>query len=564
MITAMITAVIGGWLLACSATVPFTQTETGDSASPKTAPAESTHPGTSDSAALETVPSAEDDGCPTLYRQDLLADLHLDIDESEWAGIQSDYSAGIQQYRPASFTWMTPLGEALHVEEAAVRLRGNPGFSWIGDKMQFLIAFDHWDDDARFLGLRAVALDASWYHPSLLRDRLAYAYLRRLGVPAPCANHATLTVNGAYYGLYTNVERMDREFLERVYGDDNATGGLWEAGYDLDANADNANPYLIEEFWSQTGVEWQEAHTDLPANVLEWAAEAVIPQDDGYWCCSHNFFLYEHPTNGVTFLPWDLDYSFDTAPWFASPAEFYRDSNSQPHLDAVAADPEWGPRWLEALRTAADSYDVETMQGQVDTWSAQIADAFADDPHTTVSAGSHTDGVDRLRAFVAQRRGFLDGWIACAQGDDSDADEDGWGACSDCDPNDATIHPGAAETCNRRDDDCDLWTDEDAGCDVCDEIAFDDGRFLLCAEPMTWAEADATCAAHGGALGQPSTTGEWYVVVYDTYWQDEAWAGVHEWWIGPGDGATCPALRPASWASTTLDCDAERPAICRL
>lgn len=41
-----------------------------------------------------------------------------------------------------------------------------------------------------------------------------------------------------------------------------------------------------------------------------------------------------------------------------------------------------------------------------------------------------------------------------------DADEDGWSACEDCDDSRPGVHPGAAELCNARDDDCDGDVDE--------------------------------------------------------------------------------------------------------
>ncbi len=47
-----------------------------------------------------------------------------------------------------------------------------------------------------------------------------------------------------------------------------------------------------------------------------------------------------------------------------------------------------------------------------------------------------------------------------------DNDGDGWSACQDCNDGAAAVHPGATETCNTLDDDCDGDLDEDAAADA--------------------------------------------------------------------------------------------------
>ena len=45
------------------------------------------------------------------------------------------------------------------------------------------------------------------------------SYLRDdLGVPASCVNNARLVINGEFYGLYANIEFLDEELLERLFG----------------------------------------------------------------------------------------------------------------------------------------------------------------------------------------------------------------------------------------------------------------------------------------------------------------------------------------------------------
>lgn len=515
----------------------------------------------------DTAPEPADGGCPALYDQGVLPAFTLDISDVEWAALQADYASGAKTYHPAAFT-STVGDEVVAIDDAAVRLSGNPGFSWIGPKMQFAISFTETNPDGRFDGLRKLKLDASWYDPTLLRDRLAYAYLRDLGVPAPCANSATLTINGELYGLYKNIEFPDQEFLERVMGREESTGVLWKYGTEAEVNEASADPAHMVALWTHSDVAWQEANTDLAGNLLEWAGEALIPQDDGYWCCSHNFYIYEHPSKGIQFLPWDLDYIFDSAPYFADPDTFYRDSNSQPHLDAIARDAVWGPRWVAALQAATDAYDPDVMDQRIADWSAQIDDAFGADPHTTISPQAHADAIARLPGWIRSRSAFMKSWTARKQGLILDADADAYTTSDDCDDSDATIHPAAAEQCNHRDDDCNgLFDDSPPGqgerCDTCDEYSFGDSRFLMCGDPVNHADAVRACEAAGGQLGYPVTTEDWYLVVYTTYSQEHAWSGYSTWWADSGTGG-CQALTPASWASAAADCGAEMPVLCRL
>jgi hypothetical protein len=102
-----------------------------------------------------------------------------------------------------------------------------------------------------------------------------------------------------------------------------------------------------------------------------------------------------------------------------------------------------------------------------------------------------------------------------------DADGDGFGdsargviACDppsadhvpdrgDCDEGDPNVNPGADETCNAIDDDCDGGLDEgspaNASCGGCTFVAAANAGswFALCPGPLAWADARDACAAFG-------------------------------------------------------------------
>ena len=160
--------------------------------------------------------------CPDLYDDDKIVDVRIEIAPEEWAGLIEEYETWEQRLRQRlDLKPYHPIArfeaEGQVIEDAQIRLKGNPCCSWEGDKMQFVIAFNKVDPDGRFMGLRKIALDAPPYDPSVMRERIALSYFRDTGIASSCANHARLSVNGEYYGLYTNIEFVDQEFLQRQF-----------------------------------------------------------------------------------------------------------------------------------------------------------------------------------------------------------------------------------------------------------------------------------------------------------------------------------------------------------
>src|SRR5262245_15173721 len=62
-----------------------------------------------------------------------------------------------------------------------------------------------------------------------MRERLAMALFRRMGIPAPRESQARLYINDEYGGVYTIVEDVDPVFLERNFGE--SSGYLYSYEY---------------------------------------------------------------------------------------------------------------------------------------------------------------------------------------------------------------------------------------------------------------------------------------------------------------------------------------------
>ena len=330
-----------------------------------------------------------------------------------------------------------------------------------------------------------------------------------------------------------------------------------------------------------------------------WAAEAVLGDDDGFWCCAHNFYLYQHPERGILFVPWDFDDILEVTPYDSDPVLGYPDGPfglfDQDQFLAFAQDPAWRPRYVDAVEALNAAMDPAIVLPEIDAWQAQVRPLIEADPTRSFVLAEHDQTVDRMRAFVAARHAFLASWIACergaAGGADLDGDGDGYAACADRDDGRDDVHPGAAEVCDGRDNDQDGVIDDglddgSGACDACVYHGMDDRQFLFCREPATFEQAEARCQAAGGHLGYPDDTGSTYLVWF------HAWPVLEPWWLGATDAAeegrwvdmegtplrppwgggepsggaaeNCAAWDGTSFSWTAEACGDRNPSICRL
>lgn len=372
------------------------------------------------------LPAPDVDGCHGLFAQDLLPTFELDISDEEWAGLVDEWANGpeneeredrgeIDDYNPYHPVERFKYGE-IEIFDAMVRLRGNPTWWPDQNKLQMQVSFNEYRKEGRFLGLRKLALDAATYNRAFLRDRLALSILRDAGLEAPCANNARVVINGEYYGLYTSIEKTDKEFLQARFADPD--GDLWKrADWTLKTNEDESDDTRISAANDATTPEALEVYVDLAHVRTVAAAEAVIPDADGFWAGGLNFYVYDDPSSGrFVILPWDLDNSFERLTYETDPLVWHKEErfHGRPWYD-LAVQGDGQAAYVEELaRIRADAYDPDVLASRIRTWSAQIEDAAFEDPNKPFTNTRYLEAVDQLEDYVRARAAYVDGWITDA------------------------------------------------------------------------------------------------------------------------------------------------------
>jgi hypothetical protein len=198
----------------------------------------------------------------------------------------------------------------------------------------------------------------------------------------------------------------------------------------------------------------------------------MINNADGYYGGKHNYYLYDYPGTGYR---WLLDDGDATFAWVgrSDPHPIYWWTNRSTervagqHYAIVMGDPTWRAKYIEALRQMLARWDVARLQGWIDAWSAQIADAVMNDPYRLESMAVHRAAIADTRQIVVDRASFIASFLACQDrtGSTEDRDGDGFAWCNDCNDGNAAVNPGAVEICgNAVDDDCDSFVDAEDSC----------------------------------------------------------------------------------------------------
>jgi hypothetical protein len=230
--------------------------------------------------------------------------------------------------------------DGLTTTNCGFREKGNASntLANFGRKNPLKIAFDEFDDNQRFDGLKKINLNIFINDPSLMHDATCNKLMRDAGLFASRTAYAKVWINGEYIGLYLIIENVDKTFLKSAFGGANNDGNLYKtdrgASVPLDWQGTDKQKYKDQglklttnedlDDWTKfiefvdllnnyTGDDFKqqlESKFDVHSYLKALTVEKCVRSWDSYWSGGNNYFLYEHPDGQYRWIPWDMNETF--------------------------------------------------------------------------------------------------------------------------------------------------------------------------------------------------------------------------------------------------------------
>ncbi len=275
-------------------------------------------------------------------------------------------------------------------DSVGIKYKGNSSYSANNAKNPLHIELNFVKKGQNYKGLKDIKLGNGFSDPTFVREPLSYEIARKY-MDAPRANHAKVWMNGTYWGVYSNVESVNKSFLRNHYYTNGnnpffkcnpedfvgpGTGGNYpDLVY---SSSDSAFYYPKYNLQSNNG--WLEllqlmdtlknqpnsAPVILDVDRALWmlAFNNVLVNLDSYTgAFAQNYYLYQDKNGRWLTTPWDLNMSFGAFPLLninttlSLSQEKQMDpliqstNSNRPLIKQLLANPVWKRMYLAHLKT---------------------------------------------------------------------------------------------------------------------------------------------------------------------------------------------------------------------
>lgn len=358
-----------------------------------------------------------------LYDERRIVDFNLRFGDADWKTLTDLHASMPPPSEDDPKVWVhcqLEFGDELF-SDAACTLKANPAYWKDEVKLQFIVRFNRYHSSGRFHGLRRMNFGYKPYAKAPIRDRVAESLMRAAGMKGPRVNHARISVNGRYYGLYENIEHVDLEFLRYQFV--NWTGNLYLHGDTAETNKDTLD--MSDEWDLQDLIEKEPLDGDHSrffeqiAPLMDArqfmrfaAAERVLPTGDNWTNGSWNFYYYHDGARGLILLPNDLDTVMlpKLAPADADLYEFWGSSGAflgpNKLLQLMFQNPAWKKAFEDDLVELRDGA-YAALPAKIDEVCAQIRDVVDKDPVKNAPIADFDADCAAMKQVVADRTAYI-------------------------------------------------------------------------------------------------------------------------------------------------------------
>lgn len=262
------------------------------------------------------------------FALDTIQEIELTFSQPNWDYQLDTMKAGTDGYLLAA---QVKLNGTVF-DSVGVRYKGNSSYDSTRFKNPFHIKLDFVHGNADYNGITDVKLSNCYQDPTYVREVLAYKILRNY-MAAPQCNFARLIINGVYYGVYSNSESVNDDFLAtHFYSSDNSffkcnpaivtNGHIPNLTY---LGTDSTNYY--DRYEIKSNYAWKDL-IDLCDTIGNFSAhmDSVLDVDRATWMLAYNnetvnldsysgafaqnYYLYKDGTGRFDPVIWDLNMCF--------------------------------------------------------------------------------------------------------------------------------------------------------------------------------------------------------------------------------------------------------------
>jgi hypothetical protein len=377
-----------------------------------------------------------------VYDETKVEEIRLYFPQSNyWSLLSSNYNSKTDLMCKMVYKGVT-------YDSVGVRFKGQTSyFMNTTQKKSFNIAMDAFVSGQDIEGYNTFNLNNSFDDPSMMREVLYYNLIRK-HTPAAKANFVNLYLNDQLWGVYQNVQQLNKDFLKEWFVDNDgtnmradtptgSTGGgggggpswgdgtaafnylgadtaLYKKYYTLKSTNDS-QPWVALRDATKIIKESQDLLNDAP-KVLDidkvlWhlATEVVFGDDDSYvYKGKMDYYLYQDEVT-KRWSTYDYDANSTFIASHATWSPFYNANKvNYPLLNKLLAVPEFRQRYLAHMRTIVKtSLDETSFNSLVTKVDNLIRSHVTADPKKINTIAKYNSELNVLKKYVTDRIAYL-------------------------------------------------------------------------------------------------------------------------------------------------------------